>query len=36
MDGCNYLSGAKHIKIGEGKRKREYGVLTNKETENAS
>lgn len=28
MDGYNHLSGAKHIKIGEGKRKKEYGVLT--------
>lgn len=36
MDGCNHLSGAKHINIAEGKRKKEYGVLTNIETENAS
>lgn len=28
MDGCNHLSEAKHIKIAEGKRKKEYGVLT--------
>lgn len=36
MDGCNHLSGAKHIKIVKGKRKKEEGVLTNIETENAS
>lgn len=34
MDGCNHLSGAKHKN--SGRKKKDYGVLTNIETENAS